>query len=350
MPRSIRIEYEGAYYHVMARGNQKAAIFVDNDDRRYFLQTLGEACKMTGWKVHAWVLMRNHYHLFIQTPEANLVEGMKWLQNTYTRRFNVRHKGWGRLFGDRYKAILVEGDNSYYYETLLDYIHLNPVRAGLIKSNKKQSILNYAWSSLVEGYALLPSKRAEWMFCDEGFQTFHLSDTPIGRQTMVDRLNRKIIELEADECGVPLKTEELDQRCSHLSRGWYWGTQAFLKKLFSTKEELFNKNRSRVYQSAAAYKTHDLQQAKLLLQEALGKANLTEKDLIKLNGSDPRKVFVALLLRGKTIVSNNWLAEHLKMKSDANVSYRLKNSNIKKLKKELPIELLNFAKKQKFEI
>jgi REP element-mobilizing transposase RayT len=64
---------------------------------------------MTGWRVHAWVLMGNHYHLFIQTPEANLVSGMQWLQNTYTRRHNVRHRKWGRLFGDRYKAVLVEG-------------------------------------------------------------------------------------------------------------------------------------------------------------------------------------------------------------------------------------------------
>ena len=70
----------------------------------FFLKCLAEACEKTGWVVHAWVLMGNHYHLFIQTPEANLVEGMKWLQNTVTRRFNVRHRECGRLFGDRYKA------------------------------------------------------------------------------------------------------------------------------------------------------------------------------------------------------------------------------------------------------
>ena len=98
MARSIRLEFEGAFYHVMARGNRRAAIFVDDQDRRFFLKCLAEACEKTGWVVHAWVLMGNHYHLFIQTPEANLVEGMKWLQNTVTRRFNVRHREWGRLF------------------------------------------------------------------------------------------------------------------------------------------------------------------------------------------------------------------------------------------------------------
>jgi len=120
MPRSLRIEFPGAYYHVMARGNRRETIFHDDDDRRFFLATLSEACAMTGWRVHAWVLMGNHYHLFIETPEANLVAGMSWLQNTVTRRYNVRHQAWGRLFGDRYKAVLVEGADTYHYRTLAD--------------------------------------------------------------------------------------------------------------------------------------------------------------------------------------------------------------------------------------
>ena len=85
MPRSIRIEFEGALYHVMARGNQREPTFLDEEDRNTFLRTLDEACAMTGWRIPAWVMMGNHYHLMLQTPEANLVEGMKWLQNTYTK-------------------------------------------------------------------------------------------------------------------------------------------------------------------------------------------------------------------------------------------------------------------------
>src|SRR4030095_9796508 len=113
MARSIRIEYPGAFYHVMARGNRREAIFLDEDDRRGFLKAVSEACGMTGWKVHAWVLMSNHYHFFIETPEANLVAGMKWLQNAYTRRFNTRHRAWGRLFGARRKrnAVAVVGSS-----------------------------------------------------------------------------------------------------------------------------------------------------------------------------------------------------------------------------------------------
>ena len=106
MARSLRVEYPGAYYHVMARGNRREDIFLDDDDRRFFLRAVSEACAQTGWLVHAWVLMSNHYHLCIETPEANLVDGMKWLQNTHTRRFNVRRRAWGRVFGDRYKAVV----------------------------------------------------------------------------------------------------------------------------------------------------------------------------------------------------------------------------------------------------
>ena len=82
MARPIRIEYPGAVYHVMARGNQGQAIYADDLDRQAWLQTLGQACEKTGWRVHAYVLMDNHYHLLVETPEANLVAGMKWLQAT----------------------------------------------------------------------------------------------------------------------------------------------------------------------------------------------------------------------------------------------------------------------------
>jgi putative transposase len=142
MARSTRIEYPGAFYHVMARGNRRAAIFKDDADHRFFLKALGEACGMTGWRVNAWALMGNRYHLLIVTPEANLVDGMKWLQNAYTRRFNARHRQWGRLFGDGYKSVVVEaekGDGGDCYCALCDYIHLNPVRAGITQKFQRET-------------------------------------------------------------------------------------------------------------------------------------------------------------------------------------------------------------------
>jgi len=95
MPRSPRIQFEGAVYHVLARGNRREPIVLDDQDRCTFVDTLGEACAKTGWEIFGWTLMNNHYHLALRTPEANLVAGMIWFQNTFTRRFNARHRTWG---------------------------------------------------------------------------------------------------------------------------------------------------------------------------------------------------------------------------------------------------------------
>jgi hypothetical protein len=121
--------------------------------------------------------MGDHYHLFIQTPEANLVSGMSWLQNTLTRRYNVRHRKWGRLFGDRYKAVVVEGEDRYHYQTLMDYIHLNPVRARLVKPRDGEGVLDYPWSSLAGGHALPPRRRAKWLATEAALKAFGLPES-----------------------------------------------------------------------------------------------------------------------------------------------------------------------------
>ena len=127
MPRKMRLQYPGAMYHVMSRGDQRDDIFFDDVDRYDFLRTLGEACLKTDWQVHAFCLMRNHYHLVMETPNANLVAGMAWLQSTYTIRLNHRHKLTGHVLSGRYKAQIVEGSGSGYLRTACDYLHLNPV-------------------------------------------------------------------------------------------------------------------------------------------------------------------------------------------------------------------------------
>jgi putative transposase len=136
MPRALRFEYEGAVYHVMSRGDRREAIFRDSADRERFLQTLDEACGKTGWQVHALCLMSNHFHLVIETPGGNLVAGMKWLLGTYTSRFNRRHKLVGHLFSGRYKALVIDADTLGYLRTVCDTVHLNPVRANLLKKDQ----------------------------------------------------------------------------------------------------------------------------------------------------------------------------------------------------------------------
>ena len=101
MPRAPRIQYAGAIYHVMARGDRREPIVYSASDREVFVETLGEACEQTGWQVFAWVLMENHYHLAMRTPEANLVAGMGWLQTAFSRRINTRNGLWGHVFGGR---------------------------------------------------------------------------------------------------------------------------------------------------------------------------------------------------------------------------------------------------------
>ena len=104
MPRQLRVEYPGAIYHVMSRGDRQQDIYLDDVDRQDFLKTLAEACQKTGFEVHAYCLMRNHFHLVVETPNANLVAGMRWLLSTYTIRLNHRQKLFGHVFSGRYKA------------------------------------------------------------------------------------------------------------------------------------------------------------------------------------------------------------------------------------------------------
>src|SRR6267378_2590023 len=129
----------------MSRGNHRQRIVRNDSDRQLFVQTLGEACQKANFQVHACCLMSNHFHLVLETPQANLVAGMKWFLSTYTSRFNQRHKLVGHLFSGRYKALIVDGSGNGYLRTVCDYVHLNPVRAKLLKT--EQPLREYRWSS-----------------------------------------------------------------------------------------------------------------------------------------------------------------------------------------------------------
>ena len=131
MARPLRLEFPGAIYHVTARGNARNEIFIDDEDRRLFLDCLGEVVARFGWRCHAYCLMDNHYHLLIETPEGNLSRGMRQLNGVYTQRFNRRHGRVGHVFQGRFKAIVVDRDG--YLLELCRYVVLNSMRAGVIK-------------------------------------------------------------------------------------------------------------------------------------------------------------------------------------------------------------------------
>ena len=140
MVRPLRIEFPGALYHITDRGNERKAVFRDDADRHRLIQCFKEAVEKFGLKIHAFCLMGNHYHLEIGTPRGNLSKTMQWLKTAYTVYFNKRHRRSGHLFQGRYKAALIEKDK--YLMALTRYIHLNPIRAGLVIRAE-----DYYWSS-----------------------------------------------------------------------------------------------------------------------------------------------------------------------------------------------------------
>jgi len=158
MARPLRILYENAYYHVMNRGADRLNIFVDEQDKSIFLQTLAEACCQFKLEVHAYCLMDNHYHLLLKTPEANLSRAMRHLNGVYTQRYNKRYGKDGALFRGRYKGILVDSDA--YLLHLSKYIHWNPIAAKMI-----EDLEQYQWSSYPAYIDKI--KAPSWLIRDE---------------------------------------------------------------------------------------------------------------------------------------------------------------------------------------
>jgi REP element-mobilizing transposase RayT len=121
----------------MSRANGKGEIFETDVDRQDFIKTLAEACGKTGFEIHANCLRSNHFHLVVETPHGNLVAGMRWFLSAYTLRFNLRHQRFGHVFSGRYKALMVDGSGNGYLRTVCNYVHLNPVRARLLRAEQR---------------------------------------------------------------------------------------------------------------------------------------------------------------------------------------------------------------------
>lgn len=140
MSRPLRLEFPGALFHVTSRGNERREIVRDDADRRRFVKLLARVVRERRWRLHAWVLMSNHYHLLVETPEVGLSRGIKWLNQRYAETFNQRHERVGHLFQGRFKSILVERER--HLLELLRYVVLNPVRCGAATFAGE-----YEWSS-----------------------------------------------------------------------------------------------------------------------------------------------------------------------------------------------------------
>ena len=157
MARPLRITYPGAFYHITSRGNEQKNVFKNRRDRKKFFEYLNSATQRYNAVIHAFCLMSNHYHLLIETPAGNLPQIMQHINGAYTTYFNVRRGRAGHLFQGRYKAILVEKDE--YAKELSRYIHLNPVRAEMVKAPEE-----YEWSSY--RFYIGREKPPEWLHRD----------------------------------------------------------------------------------------------------------------------------------------------------------------------------------------
>jgi REP element-mobilizing transposase RayT len=302
MPRILRIQYAGARYHVINRGNYRANVFSSEGAVGAFLCALDECARRFGWKIHAYVIMRNHYHLALETPQPNLAAGMHWLQGTFASRFNRFRGQHGRLFQGPYKALLLEDANALC--RVVDYIHLNPVRAGVVGP---EDVARFAWSSLHVLSGTQKNKRAaglvaaQWLEARGGW-----CDTAGGIAAYV----RYLQELGGD--GARQKKGGL----TGLSRGWAIGTHGW-------KRAVAREYAQRSLVAGEGMEKDEIDEIRRLKNEelferAIKRAGKTETDLHTRFFAPPWKTELALGLRDAG-VPVTWIAEKLRMGKPASV-------------------------------
>jgi len=295
MARKLRIERNDGDYHVINRGNYRSDIFATEGARQAFVKTLDEACQKTGWVLHAWCLMTNHFHLALRTPNANLALGMQWLQATFSARFNRFRKECGHLFQGRYKALHIEPGRTL--GAVCHYIHLNPIRAKMMSLDELAE-----WKGCSLRWLINPRERASWFKADAALaHPMQLADTPAGRRSYKDYL----AWLAADE------SAQKDLCFETLSRGWAVGSKEFKRGLV---EEIAEDRIIGVEEAAEG--------RRLLWERKLEelKAEFSEEEKQDGAKSADWKVAVAARMKETTTASNRWLSAQLGMGNMHNMS------------------------------
>ncbi len=280
MARPLRIEYEGAVYHVTSRGNERKNIFFSKNDYTKFLHYLKEARNKYNVVLHCYVLMRNHYHLIIETPDGNLSRAMHLINSSYTTYINTKRKRCGHLFQGRYKSILVDTDN--YLLELSRYIHLNPVRAGMVQKPE-----DYQYSS----YPSYIKKRKDNL----------LSKELISRLVSCRNRNSKNEYRIFVESAIG---QELDNPTEHVYGGMMLGGTRFIKNILSTikddyliKEDILNRKALR-----ESFKINEI------LEAVSNNCNVSIRDIVAYNSSEHKKIAI-YLMKERTGATNTEIGE-----------------------------------------
>jgi REP element-mobilizing transposase RayT len=289
MARKLRIQFPGAIYHVINRGNYRRDLFVSPGEALAFLATIKEAQALMGWRVHAYALMRNHYHLALETPEPNLVEGMHWLQSTWATRFNRFRRERGHLFQGRYQSLLVEDTGAL--GRVVDYIHLNPVRAKIVPPER---VRHYRWTSLagiVKGDSWTDAR---------GWQAGgrFTGDEP-GRNAY----ERFLIDIGRDEAGWEARG------LTGLSRGWAIGTSGWRRAMAKEYGDLA------LTSGLESQEVRDLRESRWesTLSDALAAMKRTPADLATEPMKQPWKLTLAAQVRRTSGAPIVWLATRLQL-------------------------------------
>lgn len=294
MARRLRVQFEGAIFHVINRGNYRRDIFGSVGAAQAFEAVLDETCRRFGWQVNAYVLMRNHFHLALTTPQVNLIEGMHWLQSTYATRFNRFRVERGHLFQGRYQALLVE--NSAALVRVVDYIHLNPVRAGLVMADQANT---FRWSSLLR----MRRDRPTWLKPADWLSSLGMTDDATGWRAYASRL----VELAG--------TADQQKEEQELCHGWAIGTQGWRRAIAKDHQHLA------LYQGIEHSELLEIKRMRwqVTLERLLGESGRTTPELASSTKSVEWKCQLAIRLRNEAGAPYAWIAEALRMGSPNSV-------------------------------
>ena len=311
MARKLRIQYEGALYHVINRGNYRRDVFSSPGAAQAFVELLGEALPRFGWRLHAFVIMRNHFHLALETPDPNLVDGMHWLQSSYATRFNRFRQERGHLFQGRYQAILVEDFTAM--GRVVDYIHLNPVRAAIVPV---EQVAAFRWSSLlrfVKGPRFPGLVAAEWLAKRGGW-----GDTTDGWRGYLGHLAALSANSERQK----------EEGFEGFDRGWAIGTSGWRRALAKDHAD------RALHPGIEADEVRSFKAARwsVRLDSLLSEAGQTLAGAAGAPKGDGWKLTIALRLRQETGASVKWIAEQLGMGSPETVRSRLSKAKRQRAK------------------